>query len=192
LLPERISFHPVVLRPFRPDDAPRVKLLAGDSKVAETTSLIPHPYDEGMAQAWIQTHAGLRDRGIGFVYAIDRADVGLLVGAIEVRLGPDAPDTLGYWVGRPYWGHGYATAAARAIIALSFSYLDCNQITASHLARNPASARVLEKCGLVLVRRQQREHRGKLEEFCVRGVTRDAWEQQMSGNAGGRPIAQRS
>jgi RimJ/RimL family protein N-acetyltransferase len=62
------------------------------------------------------------------------------------------------------------------MVALAFTCLDCQQITASHLARNVASGRVLEKCGLVVVRRESREHRGRPEEFCVRGITRDAWE----------------
>ena len=84
---------------------------------------------------------------------------------------------MGYWIGRDYWGCGYATAATRAMVALAFSYLDCQQITASHLARNLASGRVLDKCGLVLVRREMRDHRGGPEEFCLRGITRDAWEQ---------------
>ena len=63
------------------------------------------------------------------------------------------------------------------MVALAFSCLDCQQITASHLVRNPASGRVMQKCGLVLVRRETRDHRGSPEEFCVRGITRDAWEQ---------------
>ncbi len=179
-MPERITLHPVVLRPFTLADAPRVELLAGDAELAEPTSLIPHPYEEGVADQWIATHAASRDRGSAFIYAMTRADDGLLVGAVEVRLPPEALDSLGYWVGRPYWGRGYATAALRAIVAISFGYLDCNRLTASHLARNVASGRVLEKCGLVLVRRIEREHRGKLETFCVREITRDVWEQKLS------------
>src|SRR5438132_4048466 len=65
---------------------------------------------------------------------------------------------------------------ARAIVALTFGYLDCDQMTASHLLRNPASGRVMEKCGLTLVQRVTRAHRGKQEPFCIRGITRDAWE----------------
>lgn len=179
MLPERITLHPVVLRPFTSADAPRVRVLAGDEEVAESTSLIPHPYGEGVADRWIATHAALRDRGTAFVYAVTRAGDSLLVGAVEVRLAPETLDSLGYWVGRPYWGRGYATAATRALIAMSFGYLDCNALTASHLARNAASGRVLEKCGLVLVRRMEREHRGKLESSCVRAITREAWEQQL-------------
>ncbi len=180
MLPERITSLPIVLRPFVLSDAPRVRLLAGDPRVSETTSVIPYPYGEGMAEQWIADHAALRDRGAAFIYAIVRAEDGVLAGAIEAGFAPDAIDSLGYWIGQPYWRLGYATAAARAIIALCFRYLECHQLTASHLVRNPASGRVLEKCGLVPVRRLERMHRGKLEEFCVHGITRNAWEKHIN------------
>lgn len=180
MLPEQITSNPVVLRPFAPDDALRVQLLAGDRAVAETTAVIPHPYPGGMAEAWIATHAAERAAGREYTYAITRIHDGVLVGAIGLRPVPGEQENIGYWIGRDYWGRGYATAAARAIIALAFSYLDLNQLTASYLARNPASGRVLEKCGLALVRSGTREHRGRREAFCVRGITRDAWEQKMA------------
>jgi len=176
LLPERITSLPIRLRPLTLDDAPRVQLLAGDFAVAETTALIPHPYSDGMAEAWIRTHQGERDRGIAFVYAITRAEDGLLVGAIESRPGASEHENFGYWIGAQYWGRGFATSAARAVVAVTFSYLECDQISASHLVRNPASGRVMEKCGLSLVKTVVREHRGRQERFCIRGITRDAWE----------------
>ena len=176
MLPERVTSLPITLRPFTPDDAPRVQLLAGDYAVAETTALIPHPYRSGMAEEWIATHEAGRERGIAYVYAIIRAEDELLVGAIEARPIADAHENFGYWIGAPYWGHGFATSAARAVIALMFHYLDCDQIMASHLVRNPASGQVMEKCGLRLMQTSMREHRGKREPFCIRGISRDAWE----------------
>ena len=176
MLPERITSLPVKLRPFTLEDAQRVQLLAGDFAVAETTTLIPHPYGDGMAEEWIASHQRESNGGIAFVYAITRAEDGLLVGAIEARPVADEHENFGFWIGAPYWGQGFATAAAQAVVALSFSYLGCDQMTASHLVRNPASGRVMEKCGLTLVQSVTREHRGRQERFCIRGVTRDAWE----------------
>ena len=76
------------------------------------------------------------------------------------------------------------TAAARAVVALAFSYLECDQLTASHLVRNSASGRVMEKCGLTPVQMVTREHRGKQEPFCIRGITRDAWERWSASGEG--------
>ncbi len=138
MLPERIFGWPVVLRHFRPGDALRVQQLAGDRAVSDTTALIPHPYRDGMAEAWIATHEDERAAGRQFTFAVARAEDELLVGAIALRPVANEHENVGYWVGREFWGHGYATAATRSMVALAFSCLDCQQITASHLARNPS------------------------------------------------------
>jgi len=177
MLPERVLCSPIVLRHFRPDDAAGVQQLAGERAVSDTTAVVPHPYHDGIAEAWIASHENDRASGRQYTFAVARAADELLIGAIALRPVAHQRENVGYWIGRQYWGNGYATAATRAVIALAFSCLDCHQITASHLVRNPASGRVLEKCGLVLIRSELRDHRGQLEEFCVRGITRDAWEQ---------------
>jgi [ribosomal protein S5]-alanine N-acetyltransferase len=183
LLPERVLSFPVALRPFAAGDAPRVQLLAGEYEVAETTLLIPHPYPEGAALEWIETHTQDRLAGREYTYAITLAGEDLLVGAIALR--PAAPDRehIGFWIGRAHWGHGYATAAARTVIALAFSFLDLERVTASHLTRNPASGRVLEKCGLRPLRTERRQHRGAAELVCVLGLTRAAWEEDIARTA---------
>ena len=170
----RIASHPVVLRAFALADAPRVTELCGDWEVARMTALIPHPYLPEAAESFI---ASCNESGEPRTFAITRADDGLLVGAIGLAASPDAADSLGYWVGRPYWGNGYATAAARAVIALAFGHLDMDSLHAMHLARNPASGRVMAKCGMTEVRREMRSHRGgPAEEFRVWSIDRDAWE----------------
>jgi RimJ/RimL family protein N-acetyltransferase len=175
-LPARITSFPVVLRSFAPADAARVTELCGDREIAQMTALIPHPYLPGMAEAWIATHVQDRDAGTAWNYAITRAGDGLLVGAIGLSARPDASDSFGYWVGRPFWGMGYATAASRAIVALAFTRQDRDELHATHLVRNPASGRVMEKCGMTLARHERKAHRGgPLEEFCVWSITRERW-----------------
>ena len=147
--------------------------------MAETTALIPHPYPDGAAQAWIATQAADWSTGREYTYVIEvESD---LVGVVSLRPIAGAQENLGYWIGRPYWGRGYATAAASAMIALAFSCLDLDLVTASHLSRNVASAQVLEKCGMSLLRTGMRDHRGALEAFCVRGISREAWEARLAG-----------
>ena len=55
---------------------------------------------------------------------------------------------LGYWIGVPFWGKGYATEAASAAVAFGFDMLRLNRIYAHHFAGNTASQRVLEKIGM--------------------------------------------
>jgi [ribosomal protein S5]-alanine N-acetyltransferase len=140
----------LLLRPFTLADAPDVLRLAGDRDIASTTLNIPHPYEPGMAEAWISTHPDAFDRGETVTFALARRADKTLIGAIGLRLEPEHRlAELGYWVGKPYWNQGFATEAARAVIGYGFEELGLNRIYASHLARNPASGRVMQKAGLV-------------------------------------------
>ncbi len=76
-----------------------------------------------------------------------------LVGAItlsNVRRGVAETGTLGYWVGRSYAGRGYATAAARAVVAWACEDLNLHRVEAACVPDNAASRRVLEKSGFQL------------------------------------------
>ncbi|HEV8554023.1 MAG TPA: GNAT family N-acetyltransferase [Casimicrobiaceae bacterium] len=183
MLPERALAYPVTLRPFGLRDAPRVQLLAGEREVAAMTALIPHPYPDGAAEAWIAGQVREQAAGQEYTYAVTSSDDGTLVGAIGLRPVATEHGNLGFWIGRPYWGRGYATTAARAVIALAFGLLEIDALTAAHLARNPASGRVMEKCGMRLLGTEKRNHRGVQEEFCVRGITRDDWERLIAMDA---------
>jgi RimJ/RimL family protein N-acetyltransferase len=175
-LPDRITSLPVVLRAFAPADAPRVAALCGDPAVALTTAAIPHPYPPDAAAAWIATHAEARAVGVAWTFAVTRADDDALVGAIDLRTAGDPDGNIGYWIGRQYWGLGYATTSVRALVAMAFLGLDADAFCATHLARNPASGRVLEKCGMQLARRERKPHRGGPDEdFCVWTIGRERW-----------------
>lgn len=146
----------LVLRPFTLADAAEVQRLAGDIEVASTTATIPHPYLDGMAEGWISTLAGMFARGEALTLAVTEHD--RPVGAMTLRLEPHQRRAeLGYWVGRPSWGRGIATEAAAAIVNFGFAELKLHRIYASYFTRNPASARVMEKLGM-LFEGVQREH----------------------------------
>lgn len=138
----------LVLRPFLLSDAAVVQRLAGSREVADTTLAIPHPYLDGMAESWIGTHEGAWTRHESATLAITEAEEGL-VGAISLRIElPQRRAELGYWIGVPYWGRGYATEAVRAMLAFGFGRLSLHRIYAYHFVRNPASGRVMAKAGM--------------------------------------------
>ena len=148
-LPLPIVTERLRLRLFRLTDAPSVQRLAGDYDVAKMTLTIPHPYPDGVSERWIATHGeGLR-RGTLMELAITKHDDTLL-GAISLGIRRDSHwGELGYWIGKPYWNQGYCTEAAKAVIQLGFDYLGLNRIQARHMTINPASGRVMQKCGMV-------------------------------------------
>ena len=134
----------LILRPFTLTDAPAVQRLAGAPGIFSTTRTIPHPYEDGMAEAWISARADAFANGQAASFAVTLHD-DTLVGATGLALEPaDLRAELGYWVGVPYWGHGYAAESAAAVMAFGFDTLHLNRIHACFLRRNPASGRVME------------------------------------------------
>ena len=170
----------LLLRRFCFSDVAAVQQLAGDPAVAEMTLSIPHPYPDGAAEAWIAGQEPDRVAGVREVFAIVERTQGELVGAIGLAIRSEhSRAELGYWIGRPYWGRGYATEAARAMLSYAFESLGLNRVHACHFARNPASGRVMAKAGM----RQegcQRGHimrGGQVEDLVLYGVTRNMWQE---------------
>jgi RimJ/RimL family protein N-acetyltransferase len=150
-MPDQQIMHTnkLILRPFVLSDANRVQLLAGDIKIAETTLNIPHPYENGMAEAWIGTHRESFKEGKGVTYAIVKNDTNELIGAIGLMINPNHRKAeLGYWIGFPYWSNGYCTEASIALIDYGFEELDLNKIYARSLVTNVGSWTVMENAGM--------------------------------------------
>jgi len=131
----------LVLRAPQLGDAKVIAKLANDRHIAENTARIPHPYDINDAKEYIAWAKETRAES-AFLITLDD-DV---IGACGVGL-DDANPEIGYWVGVRYWGQGYATEAARAVIDYAFERCEFEALHSSARVTNPASRRVLEKCG---------------------------------------------
>jgi len=132
----------LALRAPRLEDAKSVAALANDRRIAENTARIPHPYRMTDAEGFI---SGANKCGGDAVFLITLRD-GTLVGACAIVSADETPE-LGYWLGVPYWGNGYATEALHAVIDYAFTDLGHEALQAGARVTNPASRRVLEKCG---------------------------------------------
>lgn len=140
----------LLLRPFTLADASDVQRLAGAPEVAGTTLNMPHPYEDGVAEAWIGGHAARFTSGGGVNYAVTLRADGALMGSVSLIVTRrHRRAELGYWLGVPFWGRGYMTEAAGALVGHGFSLLDLHKIEATHMTRNPASGRVMDKIGMV-------------------------------------------
>lgn len=131
----------LVLRAPERDDAPAIARLANDKRIAVNTARIPHPYGLDDAHQFIAA-ANRQDRGAAFLITRD----GEPIGGCGVDARDDGPE-IGYWLGAAYWGCGYATEAVRALIDYAFDDLQHEALQAGARVSNPASRRVLEKCG---------------------------------------------
>ena len=133
----------LVLRAPRLDDAPAVVRLINDRRIAENLSRVPHPYSRQDAEMFI-AGANRADDEVAFLVTLHD---GTLIGGSGVGTLRGVHPEIGYWFGVPYWGRGYATEAARAVIAYAFDELGHEALEGGARVSNPASRRVLEKCG---------------------------------------------
>ncbi|MFC6654942.1 GNAT family N-acetyltransferase [Roseibium salinum] len=141
MLPE-IPTGRLVLRPVVPDDLPVVTRLIGEYDVA-MLSLVPHPYSLSDAKAWYGLNAAKVENGER-AFAIDNGDG--LIGVMSVGRPVDEPE-FGYWLGKDYWGRGFATEAGRAALGWLFETTPATTIMSGALNENPASLKVLKKLG---------------------------------------------
>lgn len=92
-----------------------------------------------------------RPGGLGY-WAAETRSAGEFLGWFHFRPGRDGPVELGYRLRRAAWNRGYATEGARAVLHKGFTDLGVERVVAGALTVNVASRRVLEKCGMVLLR----------------------------------------
>lgn len=148
-IPLPLTTARLTLRPGRLSDAPRVTHLLQDELVARPLGGLPDPYRLGHALEFIRAKRAQRARGESLqLFLTGRVDAEL-VGAIELNQlhAADRHGYIGYWLGRPYWGRGLMTEAARAVVAVGFHDLALHRIESSALATNDRSLRVLNKVG---------------------------------------------
>ncbi len=174
MLPRLVTAR-LVLDAFTLEDVPTVVELCQHPEVYATTLRIERPYQPEHAIGWISGHLSRFLQGAAVNLAI-RAE-GRLVGSVSLDI-ERASDSavLGYYMGRPYWGRGYATEAVRAMVAYGFQECRLEKITADHFAGNAASGRVLEKAGFSREGLRQRHYKkdGVFIDAVLHGLTRPA------------------
>lgn len=139
----------LVLRPLAMDDIDQLQVLANDADVARSLASLPYPYTREDALAFIEQARGAMRHAQAFNFAVTRQDDGVLVGVAGLTVHTaHYTAEMGYWIGSPYWGQGYATEAARALIHFAFERLELHRVYAAHFVDNPASERILQKVGM--------------------------------------------
>ena len=129
------------------DDASALVQAANNRNVSVMLrDMFPHPYTRDDAEGYLAAAISGESEAIRFCIEVDCSAAG------GIGLHPQSDINrltfeLGYWLAEPYWGRGIMSAAVRATVAHGFETLPLERIEAYVFANNPASARVLEKCG---------------------------------------------
>jgi [ribosomal protein S5]-alanine N-acetyltransferase len=146
-----MSFHPttqrLILRAPMLSDVNAVVMLLNDYDVAKNLRRVPHPFTEAMYRDRLAEIETERQNGSTFGFAVTRAMDGAFIGFCSLDREDDGTWEFGYWYGKPYWGQGYATEAARPVLRFAFEDVGVEAPAAGWYFDNPASGHVLEKLG---------------------------------------------
>src|SRR5882672_2903323 len=185
--PQELRTARLLLRSLDREDIPAIVRLAGARAISSMTANIPHPYTEQDGRDFLARVSEEFRTGLSVSFAICVSPGRELCGAVGLNITPAHQRAeLGYWIGVPFWGNGFATEAATAVTAFGFETLHLNRIYAFHFAgtgagctrrrhsagfgasatcspplKNDASKRVLEKIGM----RHEGRSRGHVKKW---------------------------
>jgi len=167
MLTEEINTERLTLRAFTAEDGPRVVALLNDFAVSKWLAKIPYPFtDKDLrlvnpdgASRWPELAAITLDSDV--------------IGGIS------SGAHLGYWLGREYWGNGYASEAASAMVTYTFMDRRRTELVSGYFTGNRASGKILERLGFREVDRDMTNclSRGADVSNVNMALTRDQWEQ---------------
>jgi len=168
------------LRPLSRSDIQDIQKAASFREIADTMISLPHPYPDGEAKRYFERQQLELEAERAFVFSIRLKEDGGFCGLIELRAieREHSQAELSFWLARESWGQGYMSEAVRALVHYGFEMLGLNRLYAYHMKRNPATGRVLEKCGFQQegMLRQRVIKWGIFEDVALCAILKQDWE----------------
>lgn len=140
----------ISLSEFRSSDKDTLIAYLNDRDIYDRTLRIPFPYTQNEADEWLALVAKISQQQGRPVHFAIRSDDDALIGGCGFdgfQVGKSHRAEVGYWLAKPFWGRGIMTAVVQRLYQHAFEEFGLVKITAHVFSHNPASARVLEKCG---------------------------------------------
>ena len=142
----RIDLGSFVIRSFKSSDAPSIAKHANNREIwINLRDRFPHPYTREDARDWVHLATSMTPES-NFAIAVEDQVVGG-IGILQQNDVHAHSAEFGYWLGQEYWGKGIMTRAVAEMSNYFFANFDLVRLYATVYEWNPASARVLEKCG---------------------------------------------
>lgn len=141
----------LILRQLRDEDAVALSKYGSDFDIARMTGSFPHPFPLLSAEFKILHLQAQNRRNLAYPYAITEKGKDEMMGIVDLFRQTDTdPLEIGYWIGEPHWGNGFASEACTAILQEAEQNFEFSHFKAGVFSDNPASLRVLEKLGFKL------------------------------------------
>lgn len=147
--PEITTQRLILNQPVETDRKNLLLYLNETPEFAENTLSMPYPYTNESADFWFKMSQEGFEKKDAFIFAIRDKETLKLMGGIGLHLTPQHHKSeVGYWIAKPFWNKGYVTEALKAVLKFAFEELKLNKVYASYYPHNPASGKIMEKCGM--------------------------------------------
>jgi RimJ/RimL family protein N-acetyltransferase len=176
----KLETRRLILRKPEKADALGIQTLIANWEIAKWLGRLPWPYPPNGAAEWIERMHREVALGQGYVFglSVKSRPFDGIIGVVGLHVREHGEWELGYWLGEPYWGLGYMSEAAPAVVAHAFQTVGINPLTAGHFVGNEGSARVLLRCGFEYTGEGRRrcEARGHEVDCLEMELTRAKWQ----------------
>lgn len=162
----------VTLRKLRMSDADKITEYCKDPSISRWTASIPYPYKRKHAIEYIRKSKEKWSKKETYNFTVE--EKGTMVGSIGLMIKSEGVAELGYWIGKPHRGQGFATEASKLLLKEGFKTLKLHKIYAHHIKENPASGRVMQKIGMKKegMMREHIKKQGKYRDLIQYGILR--------------------
>ena len=147
-----IETERLILRAFRAEDAEAMfRNWASDPEVTKFLTWPAHG-DVSVTRHVLADWVGRYGESSYYQWAIELKEIREPIGSISIVKSSDETEsaTIGYCIGRRFWGQGITAEALEAVMAYLFEEVGMNCVNACHDPRNPNSGKVMQKCGMAL------------------------------------------
>ena len=171
----------LILRCFNREDAQPMQKYGNSEEISRILAAMPHPYTLQHAYDWIARQENRFRNDYSYTLAITEKTSGTWMGTIEMFCDPaNRSAGIGYWLGVPFWNQGFCTEAVRLMLDFGFAEKGFHRIWAEHWALNPASGRVMQKCGMrkEAVKMDAELVNGEYRDMVYYAILRREWEEQ--------------
>ncbi|GHB24717.1 N-acetyltransferase [Pseudovibrio japonicus] len=172
----KLTTNRLVLREFQQDDLEPICTHINNYDVSKMLTVVPYPYSKADGEWWLN-HIFETPLSEATNWAIESE--GVFAGAIGIRIPEDGHPRIGYWLGEPFWGKGYMSEAAEAVVNYCFETLGATKVTSGAFEENDGSLNVLAKNGFQTVGSRPEKSRARKEQDVTLievELTRDLWE----------------
>jgi RimJ/RimL family protein N-acetyltransferase len=136
------------LRPLEESDLARLIEFMGERGVTDFLLFFSYPIDGEQVRSWLENVLAADPQGCAYWALAERTDPGRLVGVISLTLeNYHRKGEIGFWLDRSRWNRGYMTEAAWRVVRYAFDDLKLHRVEITHMVKNRASRRVVEKLG---------------------------------------------